>query len=86
MPGWLIFSIVASVALTALLNLVPMLFPNASRRAQERLVERMHEHQRRIDDPDPGPRVRVFFPWKAMLLGSIVLTVIVNLVGLLARG
>jgi hypothetical protein len=30
------------------------------------------------------PRVTVFFPWKAMLIGSIVLTLLVNLIGLLA--
>ena len=86
MPDWLLFSIVASIGLTAILNLVPMLFPNASRHAQERLMEQMREQQRRIDAPEPGPRVRVFFPWKAMLVGSIVLTVIVNLVGVLVRG
>ena len=86
MPDWLILSIVASVALTAILNLAPMLFPNASRRAQEHLVDRMRDQQRRIDAPEPGPRVRVFFPWKAMLVGSIVLTVIVNLVGSMMRG
>ena len=35
MPDWLLVSIVGSVALTLLLNLLPMLFPKASRRARE---------------------------------------------------
>ena len=84
MPDWLLISIVGSVALTLLLNLLPMLFPKASRRARDRLIDEMNEHQRRIDAPEPGPRVRVFFPWKAMLVGSLVLTVVVNLLGWLA--
>ena len=84
MPDWLLISIVGSVALTLLLNLLPMLFPKASRRARERLIDEMSEHQRRIDAPEPGPRARVFFPWKAMLVGSLVLTVVVNVLGWLA--
>ena len=84
MPDWLLVSVIGSIALTLALNLLPMLFPNASRRARERLLDEMREHQRRIDAPEPGPRVRVFFPWKAMLVGSLVLTVLVNLVGWLA--
>jgi len=29
--------------------------------------------------PGNRPRVKVFFPWKAMLLASIILTVFLNL-------
>jgi len=29
--------------------------------------------------------VKVFFPWKAMLIGSLVLTVVINLMGWFAR-
>ncbi len=32
---------------------------------------------------DPGPRVQVHVPWKAMLIGSVVLTVLLNLPRLL---
>jgi uncharacterized protein YjeT (DUF2065 family) len=39
MPNWLIVSIVGSVVLTVLLNLLPMLFPKTARRAQERVIE-----------------------------------------------
>jgi hypothetical protein len=38
------------------------------------------------DRMDPNtPKVQVFVPWKAMLLISIGLTVVVNLVGVFAR-
>jgi hypothetical protein len=30
--------------------------------------------------------VQVFFPWKAMLIGSIILTILVNAVGYFAGG
>ena len=33
----------------------------------------------------PAPRVRVYAPWKAMIVGSIVLTVALNLIALLLR-
>lgn len=86
MPNWLIVSIVGSVILTLALNLLPVLFPKTSRRAQEHMIEEIRKHHAQEDSDEPGPRVRVFFPWKAMLIGSILLTVIVNLVSYLARG
>jgi len=36
-------------------------------------------------DAADRPRVQVFVPWKAMLIGSIGLTVVLNLVAWLAR-
>jgi hypothetical protein len=87
MPDWLIFSIVGSIVLTLTLNLLPMLFPKTARRAQEKMIDDIQKAHQRADDPaDPGPRVRVFFPWKAMLIGSVVLTLLLNLVAFLARG
>jgi hypothetical protein len=86
MPNWLIVSIVGSLVLTALLNVLPMLFPKASRRAQERIIEEIQkQHEWEDDDTRPGPVVKVFFPWKAMLIGSLVLTVLINLIGWFAR-
>jgi len=84
MKDFLIISLVASVALTLALNLLPILFPNATAKAERKLTESMQNtHMDRID---PTTRkVRVFFPWKAMLLISICLTVFINLIGLLAR-
>jgi hypothetical protein len=66
--SWLIGSIVLSVVLTVVLNLGVRAFPHAT----ERAVRRAEEW------PDDGRRVRVFFPWKAMLIASIVLTIVVN--------
>lgn len=73
MRGWLLTSIVLSVGLTVLLNLLPRLFPGAQARIQNKIADRMQH-----TDVD-GPRVRVFFPWKFMLIASIALTVFLNL-------
>jgi len=84
MKDFLILSLVASVVLTAALNLLPMLFPNAAAKAERKIVEKMQEtHSDRVDPNTP--RVKVFFPWKAMLIGSILLTILVNVVGVAAR-
>lgn len=80
MSDFLLWSIVGSVVLTVLLNLLPVLFPRSAERAERRL----HESLRDSLERDEGPRLRVFFPWKAMLVASLVLSVLVNLVGLLA--
>jgi hypothetical protein len=81
---WLAFSIVASVVLTVLLNVGLRLFPSAGRGLSQWLAERAA--------PGPGPsdgeperRVRVIAPWRAMLVASLVLTVVLNLVLALAR-
>jgi len=90
MGSFLLTSIVASVVLTVLLNVVPRLFPGASRRAEEKMhdfvvdAERAREQRRANGDTgESGSRVKVYAPWKAMLIGSIALTVLVNLVALL---
>jgi hypothetical protein len=73
------FSIIASIVLTIVLNLVLFLFPGAARRlrdAFDRLAER--------SDQEPN-RVRVIFPWKAMLIGSLVLTILINVALALMR-
>ena len=83
MQSFLVQSLIASAVLTLLLNVLPRLFPSASERAEERAHDYFRESIERQQSPEPTPRVRVFFPWKAMLIGSIVLTVVVNLAGLL---
>lgn len=86
MPNWLIVSIVGSFVLTVLLNVLPMLFPKTARHVQERMIEEIQkQHAWEDDDARPGPAVKVFFPWKAMLIGSLVLTVLINLIGWFAR-
>jgi len=84
MKDFLIISLIASIVLTLVLNLLPMLIPNAAAKAERKIVEKMQEtHDNRVDPNTP--KVRVFFPWKAMILISIGLTIAVNLVGFLAR-
>ena len=80
MGQFLLWSLIGSVVLTVALNALPALFPNAARKAEARLIRSMEaQHADRIDPSTP--RVRVFFPWKAMLIGSLALTVLVNVVG-----
>ncbi len=84
MKDFLITSLIASVILTLALNLLPMLFPNAAAKAERKIVEKMQEtHADRIDPNTP--KLRIFFPWKAMIFISIGLTIAVNVIGLLAR-
>ena len=74
---WILVSVGLSLVLTVLLNVALKAFPNAGPRLVRRLddlppptVDDAHRHQR---------RVRVYVPWKAMIIGSVVLTVVVNL-------
>lgn len=84
MKDFLLTSLIASIVLTLALNLLPALFPNAAAKAERKIVEKMREtHDDRIN-PDT-PRVKIFFPWKAMLAISIGLTVLVNVVAFAAR-
>ena len=84
MSNFLLISLIASVVLTLALNLLPVLFPNAAAKAERKIVETLQESHQNRGDPNT-PKVRVFFPWKAMLIISLVLTVGVNLVSLVAR-
>jgi hypothetical protein len=82
--NFIITSLIASVALTLLLNFLPLVFPKSAATAQRKL----EEHARRTieqHEDENQPRVKVFFPWKVMLIGSIVLTVLVNLIGYLSQ-
>lgn len=85
MQDFLIQSLIASVVLTVLINIVPRLFPQQARKAEKRLHEKIEETFREDDarrEQGQKPRVKVFFPWKAMLVISLILTVVLNLVGL----
>ncbi len=75
---WLVISVVLSVVVTVLLNVGLRMFPSANDRAARSLAQRMTPTP---DDRWTGDRrVKVFFPWRAMLIGSLVLTVLLNLV------
>ena len=73
MPGWLLSSILLSVGLTVLLNLLPRIFPGVQARMEGKLSERFQQ------DDGNNSQARVFFPWKLMLVGSIVLSLALNL-------
>jgi hypothetical protein len=81
---WLWFSLVASVVLTVLLNVAIRLWPGGAERSARRLDD--WAQQQAPPPPDgrsgggDGPQVRVIVPWKAMLLASVVLTVVLNVV------
>ncbi len=88
MQDFLIQSLIASVVLTVLINVLPRLMQNASRKLERNMHEKIEkafaeDDLRKVSGEKP--RVKVFFPWKAMLLISIVLTVLVNLAGFAVR-
>lgn len=76
---WILISIVGSIVLTFALNVLPRLFPRTARRVQRKLAEPVQR------DTGAPPKLKVYFSWKAMLIGSIVLTIIINLIGHLVR-
>jgi hypothetical protein len=84
MSNFIIYSIVGSIILTVVLNILPLLFPNAATKVQKKIEENARHAIEQHEDSN-RPRVKVFFPWKAIFIGSIVLTVLINLIGLLAR-
>lgn len=81
---WLLISIALSVALTVFVNVALRAFPDANRRIARGATE--------LIEPTTGETrtrdrwVRVWAPWKAMILGSVVLTIVLNLVLWIARG
>lgn len=74
-------SVVGSIVLTVVLNVVPRLFPGATRRAEQKLHDYLLDAEDARDPATPARKVKVFFPWKAMLVASIVLTLLVNFAG-----
>ncbi len=84
MGNFVVYSVVASVVLTVVLNALPLLFPNATAKVQKKIEENARRVIEQNEDADRSG-VKVFFPWKAMFIGSIVLTILVNLVVALAR-
>ena len=83
MQNFLLLSLVASIVLTILINVLPMLFPKSSEKVERSVHKKISESIARREEGNQ-PRVRVFFPWKAMLIASLVLTVVVNVVGFIA--
>jgi hypothetical protein len=74
---WLVLSLFLSVVLTVVLNVVVRAFPDLGDRIERGLAQLQ---SRTTEDARRGRRqARVFVPWKAMIIGSVVLTIIVNL-------
>jgi len=86
--SFIITSLIASVVLTIAVNALPRLFPSAT----ERYERRIHDQVRRAHDEstypeseqESGRKIRVLFPWKTMIVGSILLTVALNVIAYLA--
>jgi hypothetical protein len=85
MPHWLVVSIVLSVVLTVAVNVIFWLFPDAGRGIGDAVGRLAEDADRRSTDRGDGSHVRVIVPWKAMLIGSLVLTVALNLLLLIGR-
>jgi hypothetical protein len=66
---WLAVSIVLSIMLTVVLNVAARAFPRVSQRAGQKLAE-LDENR---------PQSRAYVPWKAMIIGSVVLTIGLNM-------
>jgi hypothetical protein len=78
---WLWFSLIASVVLTVVLNVAIRLWPGAAERGAERMddwASRQPSSELGSDRGVSDRGVRVIVPWKAMLLGSLLLTVVLN--------
>ena len=85
MPQWLVVSIVLSIVLTVVVNAFLWLFPGASRGLSDAVGRLVDNADRRATERGDDSRVRVIVPWKAMLVGSIVLTIALNVLLALAR-
>ncbi len=77
--NWLVVSLVASVVLTVVLNVAIRLWPGAAERGA-RQMDDWAQRQPAAEFGDEQHRVRVVVPWKAMLLASIGLTILLNVV------
>jgi hypothetical protein len=81
-PQALVVSVALSLVLTVVLNLALWFLPSARSRLREGTERLVGDVPPRADG-EPG--VRFIVPWKLMLLGSLVLTVVLNLVVALLR-
>ena len=79
MINFLMTSIVGSIVLTLLLNFLPLLFPNQAANLQRKLEDHARRSIEQHEDQNQ-PNVKIFFPWKAMIVVSIILTVLVNVI------
>ncbi len=83
MSNFLLYSIVGSVVLTVFLNVLPLIFPKSADKAKRRIQDSVTKSVEAAERGERG-RIQLFFPWKAMVIGSIVLTILANAVGYFA--
>jgi hypothetical protein len=72
---WLVASLVLSLVLTVVLNLGLRLFPHVRDQAERKIDYVASAHR----EDASRPRVRVLVPWKAIIVGSLVLTIVLIL-------
>lgn len=73
-------SLLASLALTLVLNVLIRAFPGTS--ADARARQFFGEDTGRPDElpaADEKPRLRIFFPWRQMLMWSLGITLLINI-------
>jgi hypothetical protein len=75
---WLMISVGLSVILTVLLNVGLRVFPEAGHRIARSLTT--FTSASAYDARTSDRRVRVFIPWRAMIVGSVIVTILVNVV------
>ena len=81
--SWLVLSIGLSLVLTVLLNVAVRVFPRARHRAARKVTNLAWPT---ADDARMRDRrVRVWVPWRAMILGSVMLTIVLNIALWIAR-
>lgn len=80
---WLGISIVLSLLLTVVVNVGLRVFPDAGRRIARAMTQPSLPSE--TEGRRTNHRLRLWTPWKAMLLSSVVLTIVVNLWLWLAR-
>ena len=76
--SWLVTSIVLSVVLTVVLNVGLRMFRGVGPRTTSPVSETQWFDA--DETRTSNRRVRVWMPWKGMLVGSLILTIVVNLV------
>jgi hypothetical protein len=76
-PQWFVVSLVLSAVLTVVVNVALRAFPGLATRLSRWLAELSSPGR---DETSPRrSSVRVWVPWKAMIIVSIILTVLLNL-------
>ena len=74
MADFLWISLIASIILTVAVNLVFWFFPAGKGSLSEWINQQVSDQ---IDNPRSG--VRVIFPWKTVIVVSVLLTIVLNL-------